>query len=153
MRKFVIHIIMDKTVTTMAKTTKEKRSAVMRLIRSKNSKLELNFYNALSSRGMSHLVRNASSVIGQPDFIDPKKKIAIFLDSCFWHGCSAHLRMPITNRDYWVDKIKRNRARDRKVSRMLGHQGWGVFRIWEHSIRKPSRQKWWVTYLKNKLLR
>lgn len=69
---------------------------------------------------------------GHPDFVWPKAKIAVFVDGCFWHGhkCGKNIK-PKTNAKAWRDKIERNQARDRKVTRVLRRNGWAVLRIWE----------------------
>jgi DNA mismatch endonuclease (patch repair protein) len=69
---------------------------------------------------------------GRPDFIWPKVKVAVFVDGCFWHGhdCSRNVT-PRTNANAWRDKIQRNQARDRRVTRVLRDLGWSVVRIWE----------------------
>jgi DNA mismatch endonuclease (patch repair protein) len=58
-----------------------------------------------------------------------KSKTALFIDSCFWHGCHEHLRMPLSNRDYWLQKISRNRLRDLRVNSELRRSGWLVIRV------------------------
>jgi DNA mismatch endonuclease, patch repair protein len=61
-----------------------------------------------------------------------RRKLAVFVDGCFWHGCSLHSKTPTQNRYYWEPKIARNRERDaEQVSRLIG-AGWTVLRIWEH---------------------
>ena len=61
-----------------------------------------------------------------------KYKTVIFIDSCFWHGCGMHGRIPIDRKSYWVPKIARNALRDKEVVRHYKKQGWRIFRIWEH---------------------
>lgn len=63
---------------------------------------------------------------------------AIFVDGCFWHGCRWHCRMPQDNRQYWQAKISRNHARDQATSKALRASGWGVLRVWSHSLRQPD---------------
>jgi len=78
---------------------------------------------------------HAREVLGVPDFWFARKKVAVFVDGCFWHGCSNCLRMPKQNRAYWEAKIARNIARGRAVNRTLAQDGVGVVRIWEHEMR------------------
>lgn len=73
---------------------------------------------------------------GKPDFAWPGRKIAVFVDGCFWHGCAQCCRIPNTHRQYWVDKIARNRARDKETTAYLRAQGWAVLRIPECKIGK-----------------
>jgi len=86
---------------------------------------------------------------GTPDFTFPKKRLAIFVDGCFWHGCPKHATLPATRRVFWLKKFTANKARDRRVNRDLRKLGWRVIRIWEHSLRQPRYQ----ARLTGKLLR
>src|SRR5437899_2518770 len=80
--------------------------------------------------------RRRQSLPGLPDFVFRLSRLAVFVDGCFWHGCSKHCRMPRENSAYWNHKISGNRARDRRVSRALLKGGWRVIRIWEHDLRR-----------------
>lgn len=77
-------------------------------------------------------------VFGKPDFAFPRKKVAVFVDGCFWHGHPQKCRVPETNREYWMNKISHNIARDKLVTRTLRDKGWKVVRIWEDAVVKPS---------------
>lgn len=66
------------------------------------------------------------------DIVFTRRKVAIFVDGCFWHACPSHCRMPTRNRDYWEAKLGRNQERDRRVTAALTAAGWQVIRIWEH---------------------
>lgn len=77
-------------------------------------------------------------IFGKPDFVFPRAKVAVFVDGCFWHGHPRKCRVPQSNREYWLEKIDRNIARDRLVTRTLKDKGWKVIRIWEDMILKPS---------------
>ena len=68
------------------------------------------------------------------DIAFPGKKIAVFIDGCFWHGCKEHRNIPAHNRDWWKDKIDQNRSRDRDTDEKLREAGWTVFRFWEHDV-------------------
>jgi DNA mismatch endonuclease (patch repair protein) len=115
----------------------------MSRIRSKHTRFEKKFHSALISKDVDHIEWNPSEVFGKPDFVHRESKTAIFLDSCFWHGCPHHLRMPKSNTEYWQKKIERNRKRDRLVTRTLKKEGWCVMRIWEHSLfDEASFEKW-----------
>jgi DNA mismatch endonuclease (patch repair protein) len=70
------------------------------------------------------------------------RQIAVFVDGCFWHGCSKHCRMPQGNREYWTRKIADNKTRDRFVNRQLRKRGWTVVRIWEHELPQGRRTKY-----------
>lgn len=66
------------------------------------------------------------------DVLFPRRKIVVFIDGCFWHGCPEHATRPKANGEYWRRKILRNRERDRDTDRRLVEAGWFVFRVWEH---------------------
>jgi DNA mismatch endonuclease (patch repair protein) len=68
----------------------------------------------------------------RPDIAFTKRKIAVFVDGCFWHACPAHFVPPKSNTDYWTAKIARNVERDRATNAVLAGAGWLVIRIWEH---------------------
>lgn len=67
------------------------------------------------------------------DVAFPAKKVAIFLDGCFWHGCPVHGTVPLTNQDWWIAKIDANKRRDADTDRLLQLAGWTIIRIWEHT--------------------
>jgi len=66
------------------------------------------------------------------DVVFPRRRVAVFMDGCYWHGCGDHCRLPPRNREYWSAKIARNKERDERVSRALRDGGWTVIRVWEH---------------------
>ena len=119
--------------------TKAKRSQVMSAIRSTGNKAtELRLAALFRQHGITGWRRH-QPLIGKPDFIFRRQKIAVFVDGCFWHGCRWHCRMPRGNREYWRAKIARNSARDRLTSRLLRSEGWTVIRIWSHSLATPEK--------------
>jgi DNA mismatch endonuclease (patch repair protein) len=75
-------------------------------------------------------------MLGKPDIVFPRKKVVIFLDSCFWHGCPLHLRRPSSNVEYWQAKIDRNKNRDTKVNETYAETNWRVIRFWEHELKQ-----------------
>ena len=76
---------------------------------------------------------------GHPDFVFPNKRLAVFVDGCFWHQCPIHGEIPISNRVFWRKKLSRNSARDRHVTRVLQRQGWSILRIWQHELGEPGK--------------
>ena len=112
--------------------SKKKRSQIMSKVRSKDTKLELHFKKLL--KGLRF--RYQPKMFGKPDFTSKKLKIAIFIDSCFWHKCPKHFRKPNSNKSYWTSKIDRNVERAKEVNKMLKKEGWKVIRFWEHEIKK-----------------
>lgn len=118
--------------------TKEKRSDVMSRIRGKGNKnTELKLSALFRQNGVTGWRRNYK-LFGKPDFTFPAQRTVVFVDGCFWHGCPRHGHIPKTNKKFWREKIQRNMARDRKVSRTLRVRGWHVVRVWEHSLSKKA---------------
>jgi DNA mismatch endonuclease (patch repair protein) len=68
----------------------------------------------------------------RPDIVFTARKVAVFVDGCFWHCCPEHGRQPTTNEWYWSPKLRRNVERDRRADAALRAEGWTVIRIWEH---------------------
>ena len=118
--------------------TAQKRSEVMSRIRGKgNRSTEIKFIEALRRGGLKGWRRN-SSLPGRPDFVFSARRVAIFLDGCFWHACPKHYRPPTTNVAFWKEKIARNKWRDRKAGAEVRSAGWTVLRIWEHDLRNAK---------------
>ena len=119
--------------------SKSKRSAVMAAIRSCGNKdTEIVLAKLLRAHHITGW-RRKWPVFGKPDFAFPKRRLAVFVDGCFWHQCPKHCQMPRGNRAFWVRKFAANKARDRKVGRILRKAGWTVVRFWEHELAKPDR--------------
>lgn len=76
--------------------------------------------------------------LGQPDLIFSRRRVVVFVDGCFWHGCRKCHNFEKDCDDFWQQKIQRNVERDRRVTRKLRRQGWRVIRVREHSIRKRN---------------
>jgi DNA mismatch endonuclease (patch repair protein) len=114
--------------------TKAKRSAVMSRIRGKgNQDTELRLIQIFRANGITGW-RRRSKLAGKPDFVFRTQHLAVFVDGCFWHGCPIHATWPKQNAKFWCEKIAKNKARDRLVSRTLRTGGWKVLRIWEHEL-------------------
>jgi DNA mismatch endonuclease (patch repair protein) len=80
-------------------------------------------------------------VDGTPDFAWPGLRIAVFVDGCFWHGCTRCKDLPRSNTDFWKNKIETNKRRDHKVSARLRRAGWIVLRIKECAVLKPGTMR------------
>jgi len=119
--------------------SKKKRSEIMSKVRNKDSEIEVAFRKKLWNTGIRYR-KNVIKYFGKPDLVLKKYKIAIFIDSCFWHGCKKHGSMPQVRRKFWKKKIERNKQRDKEVSRYYKKIGWNIIRIWEHEIKKSSTQ-------------
>ena len=116
--------------------SKRKRSQVMAAVRSKgNKETELKLASIFRANGITGWRRHRP-LLGKPDFIFPKQRLAVFVDGCFWHGCARHCKFPAGNRAFWEKKLSGNQARDRRVNRALRKLGWRVVRIWEHDLVK-----------------
>lgn len=109
----------------------------MSAVRSKDTKMEVAFKKALWQKGFRYR-KNSEKYFGKPDVVLKKYETVIFLDSCFWHGCQKHFRMPATRKKYWEEKIERNKQRDKEVNRYYKKFGWKIFRIWEHDLTKKQ---------------
>lgn len=114
--------------------TKEQRRKTMQAIRSQ-SKLENKVSRELWKRGI-RFRKNDKSLFGRPDISIKKYKIAIFIDSCFWHGCELHGNRPKNNQKYWDNKLDRNKERDNEVNEYYRKNNWHIKRIWEHEIKE-----------------
>ncbi len=111
--------------------SKEKRSKIMSAIRSKNTKPEVVLRKALWSKGYRFRIYYSKEKI---DIAYPSKKIAIFVDGCFWHGCPLHSHLPRTNKAYWYPKLERNIQRAKAKDERLQKEGWTVLHFWEHEL-------------------
>lgn len=117
---------------------KEKRSHIMRQIKSRNNKsTELKLIKWFKANGIKGW-RRGYPVKGKPDFVFPKLRIAVFADGCFWHGHDCRNTRPAQNKDYWTAKRERNIKRDTAVSEYLSNRGWVVVRVWECEIKKQT---------------
>lgn len=113
---------------------KQKRSDVMSRIRSQGNKAtELRLIAIFREAGITGW-RRKQPLLGKPDFVFRKQRLAIFVDGCFWHGCPQCYRRPASNQTYWDEKIRKNHSRDLRVTRELRKAGWSVLRIWEHQL-------------------
>lgn len=116
--------------------SKQKRSQIMSANRSSGNKsTEWRLRARLVNAGLSGWRINVRDMFGVPDFVFERERVAIFVDGCFWHGCKRCRNLPATNRKFWATKIKRNKRRDRAVTRKLRNEGWVVIRFWEHQVR------------------
>jgi DNA mismatch endonuclease (patch repair protein) len=118
--------------------SKKKRSEIMSKVRSKDSKIEVDFRKAIWKAGFRYR-KNPTRYFGKPDLVLNKYKTVIFVDSCFWHGCKKHCRLPSTRKNYWLPKIERNKQRDKEVNRNYKKEGWKVIRVWEHQLKSSDK--------------
>lgn len=121
----------------MDNLTPEKRSKIMRSIKSKNTKEEVLLAKTLWKLGYRYR-RNSKYIKGKPDISFKKHKIAIFVDGEFFHGKDwGILKQRLnTNPTFWHTKIERNIQRDKEVNEYLTSQGWTVLRFWSQQVKK-----------------
>ncbi len=119
--------------------TPEQRKLNMSRIRAKDTSPEKKLRQMLREKGIRGY-RIHYNLPGKPDMVFVRKKIAIFIDGCFWHKCPVCFREPETRKEFWMKKIQSNVMRDEKINTQLKEQGWHVIRIWEHEIRKEPEK-------------
>lgn len=118
--------------------TREQRSRNMSSIRSKGNATTEGAFLELLRKARITGWRRHQNLPGKPDFIFRDKKLAVFIDGCFWHGCPRCYRLPVDNRPYWKKKVETNRQRDRRRTRDLRSLNWQVLRFWEHSLKSAA---------------
>lgn len=92
---------------------------------------EIILRKALWAKGHRYRIQYSEKKI---DVAFPAKKVAVFVDGCFWHGCPIHSHIPKTNEEYWLSKLRKNIERDKATNMKLENDGWKVMRFWEHEI-------------------
>lgn len=117
----------------------EKRSAVMRRVKGKDTTPELAVRRALTRLGSGFRLHR-KDLPGKPDIVMPGRRLAVFVHGCFWHGhdCIRGARVPRRNRDYWLAKVGGNRARDAASRAALTAAGWRVETIWECELKDTA---------------
>ena len=118
------------------KMTPAQRHYCMSRIHGKATKPELKVRQWLWRHGYRYRL-NVKSVPGKPDIVMRKYRTAIFVNGCFWHGhedCDK-FKIPQTNREFWVNKIKRNQERDQRNYQVLHDNGWQVIVVWECQLQ------------------
>ena len=117
----------------------EKRSAVMRRVKGRDTSPELAVRKALTRLGARYRLHR-KDLPGKPDIVLPGRRLALFVHGCFWHGhdCARGARVPKQNRDYWVAKVARNRARDAANRETLTALGWRVETFWECDLKDEA---------------
>lgn len=119
----------------------KKRSEIMSKVHSKNNKsTELKLIQVFKENGITGWKRNYP-VKGHPDFVFLDKKIAVFVDGCFWHGHDCRNTRPSDNADYWTKKRERNMKHDKEITELFERRGWTVIRIWECELKKKNREQ------------
>ena len=118
---------------------KKKRSEIMSKVRStKNKSTEIKLIEIFKRKGIHGWKRNYK-VKGHPDFVFIDKRIAIFVDGCFWHGHDCRNTRPKDNSDYWTRKRERNIQHDKEITERFENRGWMVIRVWECELSSKSK--------------
>ena len=138
----------------MDKLTPQQRHANMSAIRSKDTKPEMIVRRGLWKRGFRYRL-NHKRLPGHPDIVLRKYRTCIFVNGCFWHGHHLNFqfndlrftisdseccKIPKTNREFWVAKIRRNKERDREEQRKLAKMGWHCITVWECELTPQKRE-------------
>ena len=122
--------------------TIEQRHKNMAAIRAKNTKPEIIVRKFLWSHGYRYRL-NHSKLPGKPDIVLRKYRTCIFVNGCFWHkheGCKYFV-VPKTRTEFWMNKINRNKERDKEVKQQLAKMGWHSITIWECELKPSNRDK------------
>ncbi len=130
----------------------EKRSAIMRRVKGKDTAPELVVRKLIWRMGGRYRLHRAD-LPGKPDIVLPGRKLAIFVHGCFWHGhdCARGARVPQANREYWLSKVARNTARDAETRVRLEAAGWRMAVIWECDLKdRPALERRLAGLLSNK---
>jgi DNA mismatch endonuclease (patch repair protein) len=122
----------------------EGRSRNMQAIRRTDTKPEILLRRTLHALGLRFRKDYRLDLPGgrvRPDIVFTRRRIAVFVDSCFWHVCPQHGRQPTANEWYWTPKLRRNVERDRANDLALQEAGWKVVRVWEHESVAVAAQR------------
>ena len=114
----------------------DKRSAVMARVKGRGTGPELVVRRLLWGLGARYRL-NRKDLPGKPDIVMAGRRLVVFVNGCFWHGhdCARGARVPKANRDYWLGKVARNRARDAETRERLEAAGWRVETVWECELK------------------
>lgn len=139
----------------MDKISAEQRHKNMAAIRSKDTKPEMIVRRGLWSRGFRYRL-NLPKLPGHPDLVLRKYRTCIFVNGCFWHGHHVALpeekddvpivnsdccKIPQTNCDFWIAKIRRNQQRDKEEQQQLAQMGWHCVTVWECELSPKYREQ------------
>ena len=139
----------------MDKLTPQQRHTNMAAIRSKDTKPEMIVRRGLWARGFRYRL-NHKRLPGHPDLVLKKYRTCIFVNGCFWHGHRINLqfddlqftienseccKIPKTNREFWVAKIRRNKERDKEEQKKLATMGWHCITVWECELKSSKREE------------
>lgn len=121
----------------MDRVTRERRSQIMALVRSKDTRPEMIVRRLVHALGFRYRL-HCSDLPGKPDLVFRSKKKVIFVHGCFWHGhksCSK-ARLPKSRVDFWRSKRENNTRRDARVKRALNRKGWSYMVVWQCQLKE-----------------
>lgn len=108
-------------------------------IRGHNTRIEVSVRKALFAKGFRYRL-NLKTLPGKPDMVFPRYRAVILVHGCFWHQHDCHLfKWPQTRTEFWAQKIRGNRERDRSVFSLLRANGWRVLTVWECALKGKTR--------------
>ena len=155
-RKAAIKQEQSEACISAAEREQARRSANMAAIRSKDTKPEMIVRRGLWKRGFRYRL-NHKRLPGHPDLVLRKYRTCIFVNGCFWHGHGVALpqmengewrmenskccKIPKTNREFWVAKIRRNKERDKEEQKRLAAMGWHCITVWECELKPAMREE------------
>lgn len=115
----------------------------MRKVRSTETGPEKTLRSLIWSLGYRGYRKNYTKLPGKPDIVFIRRKLAVFLHGCFWHGhnCKAGKNTPKSNQSYWIPKLRRNKERDREIMEKLKSNGWSILVIWECELKNQEKVK------------
>ena len=119
--------------------TAQVRSRIMAAVKSKNTKPELAVRRLLHGLGYRYRLHR-KDLPGRPDLIFPSRRKVVFVNGCFWHGHEQcpKARLPASNKEYWIAKLKRNKERDKRNFALLKEGGWMSIAVWECELSDPD---------------
>ena len=120
----------------------EQRSRTMRAVKGKDTAPEMTTRRMVHGMGYRYRLHR-KDLPGKPDLVFGSRRKVVFVHGCFWHGhtCKRGDRTPKENRDYWTNKIARNKKRDREHLAALGDQGWQALVVWECDVRDSAKME------------
>lgn len=118
-------------------------SARLSAQRRRDTAPEMALRRELHRRGFRYFVDRAPlrGVRRRADLVFPRRRVAVYVDGCFWHSCPQHATRPKNNADWWADKLAGNVRRDRDTDERLAAAGWTVIRVWEHEDAVAAAQR------------
>lgn len=119
--------------------SREKRSVVMSRIRGKDTGPELALRRGLWAAGVRGY-RLRPSLPGRPDITFIGKKVAVFVDGCFWHGCPKCYKAPASHAEFWRRKLKETQRRGEAADEKLKSMGWNTMHFWEHEVEAQPHE-------------